>query len=54
MTYVLILLGWVFVALFVSMAFGAICRAGSDARAAPFSAMQHPNVALRGHTPFPR
>lgn len=54
MTYVFILLVWAFLALLVSMAFGAICEAGSDACEAPFPATQDPNVAIGGHTPFPR
>ena len=38
MTYVSILLLWLFVALLVSVVFGAICRAGADAPEASFPA----------------
>ena len=40
MTYVLILLLWIFIALLVSVVFGAICRAGAAAREASFPAAQ--------------
>ena len=46
MTYVLILLVWVLVALLVSMAFGAICQAGSDAWEDPFPASQDPQRSV--------
>lgn len=54
MTYVLILLVWVLVALIAALAFGAFCKAGADASDTSFPATQHPGATLPQDPPFPK
>jgi hypothetical protein len=54
MTYVLILLVWVLVALVASLAFGAFCKVGAEPSEFTFPATQHTHAALQQDPPLPK